>query len=239
MFAGLLFRPLYIMLGKRVGRNLCLCRLQVPTTSLLLHLLGVQAILARGKTSKERGLFALPTPINFAVLDCWLANYNLHWDVEVLRNGFSKGFSLCYTGPKVARDSECLPSASARPQVVVRKLAVEIALGRIAGPFRSRPFPNLQCSPIGLVPKREPNSFRLIHHLWFPAGQSINDFISGDLCAVHYASFDKAVELTIKAGRGASLWGVSLWGVVFPVPCLRNLAHFLHLLLSIFPGPPF
>ena len=122
------------------------------------------------------GLFALPTPINFSVLDCWLCSYPLDSDVEVLRNGFANGFSLGYTGPRGARDSVCLTSAAAQPAVVVRKLATEIALGRIAGPFVSRPLASLQCSPIGLVPKREPNTFRLIHHLSFPAGQSINDF---------------------------------------------------------------
>lgn len=151
------------------------------------------------------GLFALPTPINFSVLDCWLCSYPLDSDVEVLRNGFANGFSLGYTGPRGARDSVCLTSAAAQPAVVVRKLATEIASGRIAGPFVSRPLASLQCSPIGLVPKREPNTFRLIHHLSFPAGQSINDFISRDLCSVHYASFDKAVKLTIKGGHGAWL----------------------------------
>ena len=63
----------------------------------------------------------------------------------------------------------------------------------------------MKCSPIGLVPKREPNSFRLIHHLSFPEGQSINSFINKDLCTVHYASFDEAVALAISAGTGAWL----------------------------------
>lgn len=131
--------------------------------------------------------------------------YPLNEDAGLLRSGFSKGFSLCFDGPRVPRDSGCLASAAERPQVVKEKLAKEISLGRIAGPFHKRPFANLQCSPIGLVPKRQPNTFRLIHHLSFPKGQSINDFIDPKLCAVHYASFDNAVDLLLRTGRNAWL----------------------------------
>lgn len=120
-------------------------------------------------------------------------------DAGILRSGFSKGFSLCFDGLRVPRDSGGLASAAERPQVVKEKLAKEISLGRIAGPFHKRPFINLQCSPIGLVPKRQPNTFRLIHHLSFPEGQSVNDFIDPKLCAVHFASFDNAVDLLLKS----------------------------------------
>lgn len=39
---------------------------------------------------------------------------------------------------------------------------------RIAGPFTQPPFPNIQVSPLGLVPKKSPGEFRLIHHLSYP-----------------------------------------------------------------------
>ena len=79
----------------------------------------------------------------------------------------------------------------------------EINLGRIAGPFAARPFPNLQCSHIGLVPKHEPGSFRLIHHLSYPSGSSINDFINKEDCTVHYTSFDAAVDVVMSGGHNA------------------------------------
>ena len=126
-------------------------------------------------------------------------------DASLLFKGFSEGFTLGYTGPRLPRDSQCLLSAAVRPEVVLKKLEAEIVLGRLAGPFAERPFPHLQCSPIGLVPKREPNSFRLIHRLSFPEGQSINTFIDKDLCAVNFASFDVAVALAMSAGTGAWL----------------------------------
>ena len=45
----------------------------------------------------------------------------------------------------------------------------------------------------------------MIHHLSYPEGHSINDFIEGKLCAVHYASFDSAVDLVVQVGGRAWL----------------------------------
>lgn len=147
-----------------------------------------------------------PTPIKLFVLRDWLERYPDEKAVSLLLEGFSKGFRIGYLGPRVCRDSVCLPSAAQHPQIVREKLAKEISLGRIAGPFATRPLPNLQCSPIGLVPKQEPGAFRLIHNLSHPKiGGSINDFIPRDQCVVHYASFDTAVELVMRAGKGAWL----------------------------------
>ena len=136
-------------------------------------------------------------PIKFATLDHMLSQYPVLEDASFLREGFSKCFCIGYSGPRQSRVAGCLSSASANMLVVRNKLAQEIKLGRIAGPFKVMPFRNLQCSPIGLVPKKGPNSFRLIRHLSFPAGGSINDFISKDKCRVHYASSDSAVQLVM------------------------------------------
>ena len=87
------------------------------------------------------------------------------------------GFSLQYEGERFARDSPCLKSALENANIVREKLRKELNLGRIAGPFTTRPLQNLQCSPLGLVPKKQPGEFRLIHHLSSPEGASINDFI--------------------------------------------------------------
>lgn len=51
---------------------------------------------------------------------------------------------------------------------VLEKLRKEVALGRMGGPFPAAPFDDLVVSPLGVVPKKEPGKFRLIHHLSFP-----------------------------------------------------------------------
>ena len=55
------------------------------------------------------------------------------------------------------------------------KLIQEVKAGRIAGPFDTPPFNIFCASPLGVVPKKIPGEFRLIHHLSFPRGVSVND----------------------------------------------------------------
>ena len=94
-----------------------------------------------------------------AVLRQWLTQYPDKAAAALLLKGFSQGFSLEYLGARELRDSECLPSAARQPMVVREKLRKEIDMGRMAGPFTVHALPRLQRSPIGLVPKSEPNSF--------------------------------------------------------------------------------
>lgn len=146
-----------------------------------------------------------PTPINVPVLVEKLRAYPNVADRNLLSEGFLYGFSLGYNGPRVPRESRCLPSASCNPENTWRKLNKEISLGRIAGPFSKRPLATLQCSPIGLIKKNQPGEYRLITHLSFPPGGSINDGIPRDLSNVSYTSFDEAVRMVQAKGKGALL----------------------------------
>ncbi|KAM4694411.1 uncharacterized protein O3C94_004897 [Discoglossus pictus] len=80
----------------------------------------------------------------------------------------------------------------------------------MAGPFDTVPLNNLRISPLGLVPKKEPGTFRLIHHLSYPKGHSVNDGIDQELSSVSYASVKQAVRLVRRAGRGALLAKVDI-----------------------------
>ncbi|OCT74287.1 hypothetical protein XELAEV_18033247mg [Xenopus laevis] len=86
-------------------------------------------------------------------------------------------------------------SIRSNPQIVVEKIDKELALGRVQGTFVDPPFDNFRGSPLGLVPKKDPGSYRLIHHLSFPSGESVNDGIGRELSSVSYASFDNAVAV--------------------------------------------
>ena len=74
--------------------------------------------------------------------------------------------------------SKNLLSALQHPNVVSAKLIQEVKAGRIAGPFDTPPFKNFCVSPLGVVPIKTPGEFRLIHHLSFPKGTSVNDGIA-------------------------------------------------------------
>lgn len=66
----------------------------------------------------------------------------------------------------------------------------------------------LRVSPLGVVPKRGANKFRLINHLSYPEGMSVNDGIDPELYKVSYASFDSALAWVRRYGG---------------VPCLLRL----------------
>jgi len=96
--------------------------------------------------------------------------------------GFSHGFHIPFSGALPQKHPPNLVSAHQHPNVVDEKISTELAAGRIAGPFTDPPFRNFVISPIGVVPKKTAGTFRLIHHLSYPRGGSINSGIdSGDL----------------------------------------------------------
>ena len=76
-------------------------------------------------------------------------------------------------------------------------------MGRVAGPCDTPPFSNLHCSPLALIPKTEAGKFRLIQHLSFPEGDSVNDHISDENARVQYTKFDEAVAMIAKFGKNA------------------------------------
>ena len=90
----------------------------------------------------------------------------------------------------------------ALPSVAQEKIDDEVAAGRVQGPFTAAPMPHLVLSPIGLVPKKLPNKFRLIHHLSFPPTKSVNDGIPDESAKVHYTTIDEAIALIRLLGRG-------------------------------------
>ena len=146
------------------------------------------------------------TPVNVKCLACWLDGYD-HEKSKYLLKGFEFGFKIPYTGKRVFRQSRNLKSALDNLDILKQKICFEVQNGRAAGPFSldNLPFPNLQISPLGLVPKQTPGEFRVIHHLSHPEGSSINDGISKEDSAVSYQTVDDAVTLVKRFGKGCLL----------------------------------
>ena len=138
--------------------------------------------------------FAFSPAVPVDILDRMLAGYEpdlRHYLVSGFRDGFSIGSSIPDTGVTADRN---LPSCDEAPQVVDEYIAAELRAGRLAGPFPD-PCPAVSViSPIGLIPKKTPGAFRIIHHLSFPSGASVNDHIPREHTAVQYGSLDEAVE---------------------------------------------
>jgi hypothetical protein len=77
----------------------------------------------------------------------------------------------------------------------------EVELGRMLGPFINKPFSNLRINPVGLIPKNS-GDMRLITHLSYPYGTSVNDFIDKDLSSVQYSKFDNIIDIIKRLGPG-------------------------------------
>lgn len=145
------------------------------------------------------------TPIRLKAMEPFLSKYPDRIVAKEIQTGFEQGFPLHYSGPRKSFDAENLKSASAKNSVVREKIDKEVAAGRMEGPFDHPPFQNFRVSPLGLVPKKGINEYRLIHHLSYPDGESVNDFIDPKLCSVQYTKFDQAVEMIQRLGEGALL----------------------------------
>ena len=94
-------------------------------------------------------------------------------------------------------------SACSHLKIVDDYLLKELKRGSIAGPFNALPSPSLHINRFGLTPRSEPNQWRMIIDLSFPAGAGVNDFIPDVEVSVKYTSVDDAIGFIIKCGRGA------------------------------------
>jgi len=121
-----------------------------------------------------------PTPVRPDRLAFYLKGYN-NVILDYLIQGFIHGFSIRYFGSPLAIRSPNLKSAMDNPTSVNNKLSKELAAGRIVGPYDTPPFETFRVSPLGIVPKKLPGEFRLIHHLSYPEGLSVNDGIPKEL----------------------------------------------------------
>lgn len=100
-----------------------------------------------------------------------------------------------YQGPRKPFSCPNLKSAIDNPKVIEEKIRKELECDRVEGPFKTKPFPNIRISPLGLVPKKSKGSWRLIHHL-YPDKKlnSINAGISDVSSAVQYVGINEAIQ---------------------------------------------
>lgn len=164
----------------------------------------------RTQPTKSENEFSLNpgvvTPVDVKALEIWLQGYDSAKS-KFLLDGFTFGFKIPYFGSRQFRHCTNLQSARENINILQQKIDIEVQKGRAAGPFSisTLPFRNLQISPLGLVPKQKPGEFRVIHHLSFPEGLSINDGIPKEFSAVSYQTVDDAVTLIKRFGKGALL----------------------------------
>ena len=101
--------------------------------------------------------------------------------------------------------SKNLKSLTGMEEVAKKKIFKEEAEGRVLGLFKEPPVRTLRVFPLGVVPKKAPGEYRLIHHLSYSAGDAVNDMIPEELCAVQYTPSDAVVHMIKACGPGIEL----------------------------------
>ena len=148
---------------------------------------------------------SVETPINITYLKNELKNHPDKTLIKDLLDSFRFGFRIGYSGPEFANLARNLKSAETNPAPISSNLITELKSNRMAGPFVEPPLPNFRTSPIGVVPKKEPNKFRIITDLSSPRGASVNEFIPDCEARVQFENFDSAVNLVARLGKNSLL----------------------------------
>ena len=159
----------------------------------------------------------LPSPLKYDAWKRYLVNHPSEEEVKFVLDTIKFGAKIeCkpddHPPPPVP---ENLSSTFQPPNAVESLLQDEIVAGRLAGPFDKPPIEDMWFSPLGLVPKED--KFRLITHLSYPRGDSVNDFIKDKLpCPM--TTFDLAAQLVVENGSNCLMSKIDVKGAFRLIP---------------------
>ncbi|PIL25565.1 hypothetical protein GSI_12373 [Ganoderma sinense ZZ0214-1] len=96
------------------------------------------------------------------------------------------------------------------------------------GPFTAPPLTPFRSSPLGVVSRpRNPAKLRVINHLSWPQGSSVNDGIPDSESSIIYEPFDSAVAEIRRLGRGTLLAKLDLKDAFRHIPVRQADWHLL------------
>ena len=134
------------------------------------------ALIAPSAIPINQHTFYIPLrPLIFAQL---LSNYPDQAFVSKTQS-LASGFNIGYNGPHDPLITPNLLSASLHLEVVDDVLTKEVSENRIAGPYQHPPLPNMWCSGLWVVPKKD-GGWLIIYHKSAPVNNGINDYIDPD-----------------------------------------------------------
>ncbi len=144
------------------------------------------------------------SPINASHMFHALGDYDTNERLYIV-HGLLFGFHEGFEGPYISIICRNLTSVQSRIPIALGKVMKEVGMGRMQGPFDRPPLAPFRVNAIGLVPKQEPGSYRMITDLSHPKGASINSYIPDEAAAVQYQSVQSAVYIIQRLGPNCCL----------------------------------
>ncbi len=126
--------------------------------------------------------------------------------VQTLLHIIDYGANVGFLGDRaLSQASSNLSSSIEHSEVVAADLQLQLAKGRVHGPFSTPPFDNFRSSPLGVAARKRSSKLRVIHHLSWPDGTSVNDGVPDSEVSIVYETFQSAVEALRTSGRGSTM----------------------------------
>ena len=119
-----------------------------------------------------------------------------------LANGFCIGFAYPSSLRSVHHNH---PSSWENPSIITNHLQAKLRLGRLTGSLLSSLVQPVHVSPMGHVPKSHSDKRHLVVDLSAPQRRSVHDGILSDLCSLHYASINNALDIITNLGKSTAL----------------------------------
>ena len=168
----------------------------------------------------------LVSPLQPLQLERELAAHPDKGSVSRLITSIKNRCNIGYQGPQFPYTVHHLPTAHSHAPVIKRFLVKECLAGHMAGPYTLPPLPNLRCSGLRVVPKKD-GGWRVICHLSAPEGRSINEFINPMHYSLHYHTIDSAISILNTLGCNCLMGKIDLKNAFRQVPVRRENWHLL------------
>ena len=143
--------------------------------------------------------------------------------LHIIEHGALLGF-YADDHPQICKN---LISCNNDPEAVTATVGKLLQNSHAHGPYLSPPFLDFRLSPLGLVSRKRSNKLRLIHHLSWPHGTSVNDGIPDSEANIHYESFESALQVIHAYGPGTLLAKLDLKEAFHHIPVAPSQWHLL------------
>ena len=164
---------------------------RVPVVSASIYVPSAVAETTLRAAADHADMLKVSSPLSAGVWARTLLNYSLLSTFPDVPLGLSSGF---HTGVTSVLLGSYTPdnhsSATAHPQIVSDYIKKELAAGRYSGPFTYSQLFSLigpfRTAPLGLVPKPNSSSFRLIQDLSFPRNDPLQASVNCEIDSSHF-----------------------------------------------------